>query len=166
MAKKSDARGGPGALKAERLYKAHNTPRNCETQQSARETDDSYRGAIARLSATRRVVRCRDDLQWILQARDGASAGAARWRGSAYCRTREALLRLCGASSAPVDPTAWHILEALPEHFTSNPTKPAPATHLPASWAVLTPPTKPAPRPAAGLQFVRQVAANTAGIIR
>ena len=166
MAHRKDARREPGALEAGRLSKANYTPEPCTLQQSvrsARETADGYPGVVARLSATRRVIRCRDSLQWIIQNRVSQGHATTRWRGAAYCRTKSALLRLCGRSSAPVDGIAWHILNALPEYFDAEST---PAAILPPSRAVLTPPTTPAPIPAAGLQFVPLTGANIAGIIR
>jgi hypothetical protein len=114
---------------------------------TARETDGDYRGVIAILSATRRVVTCRDGIQWILQNRVAQGHATTRWAGVAYCRTRSALIRLCRTSSAHIDATAWAALAALSEHSNNRPTKPAPI-------------------PAAGPKFVRLMAANTAGIFR
>ena len=85
------------------------------------ESADEYSGTVACLSASHRVIICKDRTQWILQRRDGERAGGARWAGVGYCRTREALLRLCRASSEPVDPAALSLLAALPEHFTGVP---------------------------------------------
>ena len=149
MADIENARCDTGASKPGG-FEADNTPEVCNSQQagrSARETDDDYHGVVARLSATRRVIQCRDDLQWIIQNRVSQGHATARWTGLSYCRTREALLRLCRTSSARIDPIAWAALTALPEHFNNDP-------------------IKPAPRPAAGPKFVRLMAANTAGIFR
>ncbi len=66
------------------------------------ESADEYSGIVARLSASHRVITCKDQIQWILQHRDGERHGRARWTGVGYCLTREALLRLCRASSEPV----------------------------------------------------------------
>ncbi len=85
---------------------------------SHRESDDDYARIVARLDDRWRVIVCRDDLQWILQRRDGERAGGARWTGISYCQSREALLRLCRASSARIDPSEWAALVALPEYIT------------------------------------------------
>ncbi len=82
------------------------------------ESADEYSGIVARLSASHRVVTCKDQTQWILQRRDGERHGRARWAGVGYCRTREALLRLCRGLELPVDPAALSALAALPEHIT------------------------------------------------
>ena len=85
---------------------------------SHRESDDNYARVVAQFDDGWRVIVCRDDLQWILQRRDGERAGGARWTGVGYCRTREALLRLCRASSARIAPSEWAVLVALPEYIT------------------------------------------------
>ena len=82
-----------------------------------RESDDNYDRVVARLDDRWRVIVCRDDVQWILQRRDGERAGRARWTGVGYFLTREALLRVSRASCAWIDPAALAVLEALPEHF-------------------------------------------------
>jgi hypothetical protein len=146
MTQKADARSGPGASKPGG-FEADNTPEICHLQQAgrtARETADDYPGIVARLCDTRRVIQCRDAVQWILQGRDGWSGGTARWTGLSYCRTREAILRLCRTSSARIDPIAWAALTALPAHFNNDPIKPAPI-------------------PATGQKFVRMMWPETAG---
>lgn len=65
-----------------------------------------------------RVVTCADDLQWIIQRRDGERSGRARWTGLHYCRSRKALIRLSRASGAPYG--AILELLSLPEHFGAN----------------------------------------------
>ena len=128
MSQKANARCDTGASKPGG-FEADNTPEVCNSQQagrSARETDDDFHGVVARLSATRRVIQCRDDLHWIIQNRVSQGHATARWTGLSYCRTREALLRLCRTSSALVDPSALAALESLPEHYRNHPIKPAP----------------------------------------
>ena len=87
---------------------------------SHRESDDDYARVVARLDDRWRVIVCRDDLQWILQRRDGERAGRARWTGVGYFLTREALLRVSRASCVRVDPAALSALAALPEHMTGG----------------------------------------------
>lgn len=69
----------------------------------AREGDDHY-PAITRWNGSRRVIECRDRLQWIVQRRVGG-----RWRNVSYHRDRDALIERCGAGS-----TALAILRSLP----------------------------------------------------
>ena len=87
---------------------------------SDRERDPNYRAVVAILSGSWRVIACRDGLQWIIQRRDGESAGQARWTGVHYCTTRNALIRLCRALEPLSDPGALHDLCHLPRHFRSQ----------------------------------------------
>ncbi len=84
------------------------------TGPSYRESDDDYACIVTRLGDGGRVIVCRENLQWILQRRDGKSAGRARWASVGYCTTREGLLRLCRASGARIAPSQWAVLAALP----------------------------------------------------
>ena len=45
---------------------------------------DEYGGIVARLSASHRVIICKDRTQWILLRRDGERHGRARWAGVGY----------------------------------------------------------------------------------
>ena len=89
------------------------------TRESARhhESADDYHGIVARLSASHRVITCKDQIQWILQRRDGERHGWARWASVGYFLTREALLRASRASCTRIDPAALAALAALPDHF-------------------------------------------------
>ena len=81
------------------------------------ETTGDYYGVIARLCARHRIIVCKDQMQWILQRRDGERHGWARWAGVGYFLTREALIRSSRALCARIDPAALETLAALPEHF-------------------------------------------------
>ena len=81
------------------------------------ESADEYSGIIARLSASHRVIICKDRTQWNLQRRDGERHGRARWAGVGYFLTREALVRASRALCARIDPAALAALAALPEHI-------------------------------------------------
>jgi hypothetical protein len=78
------------------------------------ESSDTYSEVVAVLNRKWRVIRCRDGIQWILQSRDSATAAKGVWRGSSYCRTKEALLRVCAAHAGELDPTAVDLLAELP----------------------------------------------------
>jgi hypothetical protein len=79
------------------------------------ESSDSYGDVVAVLNRSWRVIRCRDGIQWILQSRDSATAAKGVWRGRSYCRTKEALLRVCAAHAGKIDPTAVGLLVELPD---------------------------------------------------
>lgn len=84
-------------------------------RENHREAADDYRGELARLNDGFRVIVCKDGLQWIIQRRDGWTAGAPRWTGFRYHLTRDALIAACRASCAPCDPAALAMLATLPE---------------------------------------------------
>lgn len=84
--------------------------------QAAHETADSYSKVVAVSCDGRRVIVCKDDLQWIVQRRKNGGADRP-WRAVGYCRTRKAVTRLCATSCGRIDPTAAAVLTALPENF-------------------------------------------------
>ena len=80
------------------------------------ETSDAYHAVVVRLASDWRVVTCKDGIQWIVQRRK--NGGAERpWRGVHYCRTRNALVRLCATSCGPLAPETEAVLQALPERM-------------------------------------------------
>jgi hypothetical protein len=89
------------------------------TREPARhhESADDYHGIVIGLSTNHRVITCKDQLQWVLQRRDGERHGRARWAGVGYFLTRDALLRASRALCTRIYPTAFAALVALPEHF-------------------------------------------------
>ncbi len=93
------------------------TPNIARVPARHHESADDYSGIVARLSASHRVIICKDQIQWILQRRDGERHGRTRWAGVGYFLTREALLRASRASCARIDPAALAALAALPEHI-------------------------------------------------
>jgi hypothetical protein len=70
-----------------------------------------------------RVIACPLGLQWILQRRAGKRHGTARWDGRSYCRTRDALIRVCRASLGRIGSDAQAALDALPERIDLKPGK-------------------------------------------
>ena len=66
-----------------RKYRESDTGRD-----PAPEANDDYSAIVAMLDADNRVIRCVDDVQWIVQKREGRV-----WNGVYFCRTKEALLR-------------------------------------------------------------------------
>lgn len=78
---------------------------------------DSYPHVIARLNSQWRVIACRDDLQWILQARRGTQDGRPRWRNRYSFRTRQGVV--CGSHeyAGEIAGDALIVLLWLPEHL-------------------------------------------------
>ncbi len=66
------------------------------------ETDEGY-PVIAQTRKNIRVINCRDDIQWIVQVRNGSG-----WRGKHYCKTKEALIRIAGHHPALAALPEWH----------------------------------------------------------
>lgn len=87
--------------------------KSTKSETSHRESDDAYRSVIAELSPGWRVIVCRDGIQWIVQRRRAAGRHGGRWRGVHYCRTRDALIRLCVTSCDRMAPAGSAILQKL-----------------------------------------------------
>ena len=81
------------------------------------ESSDSYSDVVAVLNPKWRFIRCRDNVQWVLQSRDSATAAKGVWRGRSHCGTKEALLRVCAAHAGELDPTAVGLLAELPDRI-------------------------------------------------
>lgn len=80
---------------------------------SHRESDDDYRGVVAVLNDRWRVIACRDGIQWILQSSKFRRDERA-WEARSYCRTREALHRVCARVAGRVRDDAATVLANLP----------------------------------------------------
>lgn len=63
------------------------------SRRKPQERDDAY-PVLVRFD-TRRVIRCQNDLQWILQTRSGH-----RWRDLGYFRNKDVLLERIGSADA------------------------------------------------------------------
>lgn len=85
-----------------------------------RETASDYSAVVAVLNDRWRVIACRNRIQWILQRRDASRAGATRWTGDSYFRTREALIVFCRTRAGQCAASTMAILAALPERYPSN----------------------------------------------
>ena len=81
------------------------------------ETADEYPHVVTRLSGKWRVIVCAGGVQWIIQRRAAERQRRAQWRATGYCLTRAALVRLCVASCARIDPDAMAVLDNLPANF-------------------------------------------------
>lgn len=76
-----------------------------------RESDDNYDYMVAWLGDKHRLIECKDNIQWILQERDGK--GEKRWRNVKFMNTREGVLRrVAGLPNAST-------LNDLPERYAS-----------------------------------------------
>jgi hypothetical protein len=81
------------------------------------ESSDEY-PIVAILNGRWRVIPCRHGIQWIFQSRNRAETVARNvWRGRSYCRTKEALIRVCDHHAGMIDPGARATLAGLPEWF-------------------------------------------------
>jgi hypothetical protein len=80
------------------------------------ESRDNYPKIVAKLNSKWRVIRCKADIQWILQRHK-----SGEWRGRSFCRTKEALLRCCGEYAGAIDPSAMAILTELPPTIEHRP---------------------------------------------
>jgi len=76
------------------------------------ETDDDYPLVVARLNDRWRVIDSTCGLQWILQRRDAGLT--AKWRGSAFCRTRDGLLSNIKERCGQVHEAGLRAIEQLP----------------------------------------------------
>ena len=73
---------------------------------STKETSDNYVQVVAQLSKRWRVIRCRHDLQWIIQRRSSADLNKGLWVGQSYHMTLESLRASClGVTGAQNDKT-------------------------------------------------------------
>jgi hypothetical protein len=83
------------------------------TARSSRETDDHYAHFIAQLNPQHRVVRCKDDIQWIMQRPDGFNQYGQRWRGVKFCVYPQTLMRLCLTECGFCDAAALELIKNL-----------------------------------------------------
>ena len=73
---------------------------------STKETSDNYVQVVAQLSKRWRVIRCRHDLQWIIQRRSSADLNKGLWVGQSYHIIRESIRASClGVTGAQNDKT-------------------------------------------------------------
>jgi len=60
-----------------------------------KETSSNYPHIVCNIGRYRRVILCKDALQWIIQSSDGESGGVRRWTGKSYITSRDKLIKLC-----------------------------------------------------------------------
>jgi len=60
-----------------------------------KETSSNYPHIVCNIGRYRRVILCKDALQWIIQSSDGESGGVRRWTGKSYTTSRDKLIKLC-----------------------------------------------------------------------
>ena len=83
------------------------------TARSGREIDNHYIHLVAQLNPKHRVVRCKDNIQWIIQRRDGRNKHGQKWKNVKYCVLPETLLRLCLTQCGICDAAALDIIKNL-----------------------------------------------------
>jgi hypothetical protein len=74
------------------------------------ETSDDYPDIVVMLDAKTRVIRCANEIQWIIQKRQG---GPYPWRSDLFFRSKEGLLLYAPKPTAPK-------LLALPDWFSER----------------------------------------------
>jgi hypothetical protein len=80
-------------------------------------TMDNYEGVLFEFpQEPMRIVRCRENLQWVVQRREKNSRSKWSWRSLAYCVSRDGLTRaLRGRYKATLGLRAF--VDSLPEHI-------------------------------------------------
>jgi hypothetical protein len=59
------------------------------------ETAPNYIHIVCNIGHNRRVIVCKDGLQWIIQSSEGFRGGRRRWTGKSYVTSRNKLIELC-----------------------------------------------------------------------
>jgi len=62
------------------------------TMSHNKESADEYAAIIIQIDSRTRVIRCRHDLQWIMQKRSSPDLNKGYWIGRSYHTTWESLL--------------------------------------------------------------------------
>ena len=82
-----------------------------------KETSDQYLHIVCHLNSRWRVIRCRHDLQWIIQRRFSADLNKGRWIGQSYHMILESLRASClGITELPMA-ELYHALQLEPPFF-------------------------------------------------
>ena len=72
-----------------------------------KETSDQYLHIVCHLNSRWRIIRCRHDLQWIIQKQSSADLNKGLWIGKSYHMTLESLgascLRVTGLQNDKTD---------------------------------------------------------------
>lgn len=80
------------------------------TAVSARESHDDYQDVILQINRGLRVINCKDNLQWVVQRKVGAT-----WRGISFLRYRVTLISSLARLRANLTIEHFKILNDLPE---------------------------------------------------
>ena len=81
-----------------------------------KETSSDYPHIVCNIGRNRRVILCRDGLQWIIQASDGKNGGRRRWTGKSYVTSRDKLIELCRRLDGFSEQNHLPMLLELPEN--------------------------------------------------
>ena len=84
----------------------------CYAHISHRERDDAYIGTIVKLNSRWRLIRCKNQIQWIIQRKESSHLGY--WRGRKYLTTQKSVIEACGSLGLLSEPSKRAVLEALP----------------------------------------------------
>jgi hypothetical protein len=83
---------------------------------STGERSDTYPDVILRVGR-HRIIRCRNDIQWITQRRPAGMAATPRWDSLTYHRCRDALIRAWRGLEPQHGQMSWPDLDVLPSHY-------------------------------------------------
>ena len=83
-----------------------------------KESADEYAAIIMQIDSRTRVIRCRYDLQWIMQIRTSPDLNKGYGIGCSYHTSRDSLLEACRKRGLQSDTTAEAVLNALPDHVS------------------------------------------------
>jgi len=80
------------------------------------ESTSNYPHIVCNIGRYRRVIICKDALQWIIQSSDGESGGVRRWTGKSYATSRDKLIKLCRRLDGFSEQVHLPILLELPQN--------------------------------------------------
>ena len=86
------------------------------THISHRERDDVYIGTIVQFNSRWRLIRCKNQIQWIIQRKESSHLGY--WRGRKYLTTQKSVIEACGSLGLLSEPSKRAVLERLPSSAT------------------------------------------------
>ena len=87
---------------------------------SCMETADSYDGIIVK-SGRYRIIRCKDDLQWIIQRRKGGQRSKWPWTALAYIYNEDRLPSVLRRPTLRIPPEDTAVLMAATRHLKPPP---------------------------------------------
>lgn len=78
------------------------------------ESSEFYEYVILPLGEKHRIIRCKDNIQWILQIHSGEIDGSKRFRNLSYIRTKNLLIDVCRGIKPDISLSDLDTLDGLP----------------------------------------------------